>query len=149
MKLSIQGLQILPSKLGRNGKPRGLRFFHDGIAYCAVQLLGENDDGVILPGDDRLPVPGIEFLIMGFRNQLNLVDEEYTHFCRSDSGKKPSLKVLPEFAYDADTDSGIYCKGKCGKQIKKPKARKEKRAKARAEGRCEFKLGLQGVPEVD
>ena len=141
MKLSIHGLQILPNKLGRNGKPRGLRFYHDGIAYCAVQLLGENDDGVILPGDDKLPAPGIEFLMMGFRNQLNLVDEEYEHFCRNDSGRKPSLKVLPEFAYNSDTDSGVRCKGKCGKRSKKSKAKREKRANAGEGGRCEFKLG--------
>ena len=149
VKLSIRGLQVLPTRLGRNGKPRGIRFYHDGIAFNAVQLLGEDDAGEILRGVDRVSAPGIEFLSVGFQNQLNLVEDEFESFYRDESGKKPCLKVLPEFAYDADTDSGFKCKGKCGRQSEKPKAKKEKRAKAREGGRCEFKRVEGELPDLE
>ena len=134
MRISIRGLSIFPSKLGKNGKPRALKFFHDGICYQAVQLVGEDDNGNILQGDTCLPTPSIEFLMMDFQHQLSLFDEEYERYNRQNSDKKPSIRVLPEFGYNADTDLGVKCKGKFGRP-RKAKQKSSKRDKAEEKGK--------------
>ena len=61
--------------------------------------------------------------MMDFQHQLSLFDEECEKFNRQNSDKKPSIRVMPEFGYNADTDSGVKCKGKFGRPRKtKPKS---------------------------